>query len=111
MAVVAEFPDGPVKRRYLRAAQNLRLPYWDFAKPAAPGDNILPSMFIQPAVTVTAPYGRATIDNPLYQYDFNGNSAPTWSALNKQVAYLAYIRSYTLFTMAENYSPSFKPEQ
>lgn len=81
MQIASEFPQGPVRDRYMAEAKVLRLPYWDFATPAAPGQDILPSVFTQNLVALQGPYGRVQIENPLYQFDFNGAPAPVWDNL------------------------------
>jgi tyrosinase len=89
MAAAIEFPNGPAQRQYRAAAKNLRLPYWDWAKPAAAGQTILPSILTQPFVTFDTPSGRTIINNPLYQFQFNGASGPNFGDLSRDVCRMA----------------------
>lgn len=50
---------------YVEAANNLRIPFWDWS--AVPK---LPDVVSQPQVQIEAPNGMQTVDNPLYQYKF-----------------------------------------
>lgn len=52
--------NGP---RYLKAAQTLRQPYWDWA-----ADPNLPVAVTRPQLNITTPYGLLTVRNPLYSY-------------------------------------------
>jgi tyrosinase len=61
---------GSDQQRYLSAAQNLRMPYWDWAAPQN-GGNTVPDVLVQPQVTVNTPSGQQTIDNPVYSYKFH----------------------------------------
>jgi tyrosinase len=60
---------GSDQQRYLSAAQNLRIPYWDWAAPQN-GGNTVPDVLVQPQITVNTPSGQQTIDNPVYSYKF-----------------------------------------
>lgn len=60
----------------MSAAQSLRLPYWDWAKPPPPGEEYLPSLLTNEKVSVQLPTGRTEIDNPLHRYEFGDNPAP-----------------------------------
>jgi hypothetical protein len=54
--------------RWLTAAQNLRMPYWDWATNSVPP----PEVISLQKVNIIAPDGRTTsVPNPLYQYTFN----------------------------------------
>jgi tyrosinase len=50
---------------YQAAADQLRIPYWDWASDAQ-----MPSVVSDQTATITAASGIRTIKNPLYQYNF-----------------------------------------
>ncbi|KAH8662913.1 hypothetical protein BGZ60DRAFT_412262 [Tricladium varicosporioides] len=56
-----------LRQRYQAAADNFRIPYWDWAS-----DSQVPPAITQPQIQVTTPTGIQTITNPLYQYKFQG---------------------------------------
>jgi tyrosinase len=62
---------GSDQQRYLSAAQNLRIPYWDWAMPAPNGGNTVPDVLVQPQISVNTPSGQQTINNPVYSYKFH----------------------------------------
>jgi tyrosinase len=72
--VANEWPAGPDRDRYVAAAQNLRLPYLDWAKPPASGDTI-PTVLTANTTAVITPNGSQTIHNPLYSYQFHPTDA------------------------------------
>ena len=72
--VVNDFPTGPDRDRYSSAASDFRIPYWDWAATPPDGQSVFPDAVSAPTVTVNAPNGTATIDNPLYSYKFHPNS-------------------------------------
>jgi tyrosinase len=76
LAAVNEFPEGPQKQRYLDAAVKVRLPYWDWAKAPGPGLYIMPNSVVKPTVDLVGPRGKMTIENPLLQYRFVGDTGP-----------------------------------
>lgn len=67
---VANQFSGSDKSRYLAAATNLRMPYWDWALLPRSGEAPFPSMFTDSTVNVNTPNGQQTIANPLLQYSF-----------------------------------------
>ncbi|KAF2213402.1 hypothetical protein CERZMDRAFT_120761 [Cercospora zeae-maydis SCOH1-5] len=69
-ACVREFPPGPLRQRYARAATQVRLPYWDWAMTPING-SVYPDIVQQPGVLVVKPNGTTTIDNPLHSYKFH----------------------------------------
>ena len=59
-------------QEYLNAARTFRIPYWDWAAPAAAGQSVLPSSIGgSTTVRITLPSGPQTISNPLYRYHFH----------------------------------------
>lgn len=57
---------------YSTAANNLRMPYWDWS--AVPK---LPDVVSQPQVQIDTLNGTKSVDNPLYQYRFPTSLDPT----------------------------------
>jgi tyrosinase len=80
--IVEQWPAGDLKTRYINASQTLRIPYWDWAKPAPSGQHTMPDSMATPQISVTTPNGSQTIDNPLYTYKFHPIQA---DALGSQV--------------------------
>lgn len=69
--IATYYPAGPVRDRYVAAAKNFRIPYWDWAAVPAAGQSVLPqSVGGSPAVSVNGPSGTQTIANPLFSYLF-----------------------------------------
>jgi hypothetical protein len=62
---------GSDRDRYLAAAQNLRIPYWDWARPVTDGQHVVPDSLSSSAISVNVPSGQVTIANPLYSYRFH----------------------------------------
>jgi len=78
----AKFP-AAVQQRYLTAARNLRLPYYDWAQNAPSGQSSLPEILIQPQVQAMLANGTQTIDNPLYSYKFKDTEPLYWFPVSK----------------------------
>ncbi|PVH98840.1 Di-copper centre-containing protein [Periconia macrospinosa] len=69
--IANQFPSG-VKAKYQEAANKLRIPTWDWAKAVGLEEPVYPTAISNVQVQVTFPNGTAaTIDNPLYNYDFH----------------------------------------
>jgi len=65
------WPEGPERRRFQAAADRFRLPYWDWATPALPGQSVFPlSVGGNAYISVSGPNGMQSISNPLYNYNF-----------------------------------------
>lgn len=58
---------GSDAEKYQTAADDVRLPYWDWASDEGNG---IPDVLTQPRITVVKPEGSTEIDNPLYAYRF-----------------------------------------
>jgi tyrosinase len=71
--IVAKQYTGDDYDRYLEAAQNLRIPFWDWAAIPADGENPFPQMFTDELVFVNSPNGPMNIANPLTGYQFKNN--------------------------------------
>jgi tyrosinase len=70
---VAQQYSGSDYDRYMEAAQNLRIPFWDWAAAPADGENPFPQMFTDQQVFVNSPNGPMNIPNPLTGYQFKRN--------------------------------------
>lgn len=59
------------RQAYAEAAENFRVPYWDFAIKPANGESVLPlSVGGSPNIEADGPNGKQTIGNPLFSYTF-----------------------------------------
>ncbi|CCU76066.1 unnamed protein product [Blumeria hordei] len=66
------YPEGPTRDRYVKAASNFRIPYWDWASVPSSGDRSQPQDFATfPNVKIDGPAGTQMIANPLYSYKFH----------------------------------------
>lgn len=63
VTTVASRYSGSQASAYQTAAENWRMPYWDWAS-----DYNLPASATTPTITVNGPTGQTTIKNPLYNY-------------------------------------------
>ncbi|TID22241.1 Di-copper centre-containing protein [Venturia nashicola] len=71
MDAASEFT-GNDHDRYVTAAQNLRVPYWDWARPVASGEHVVPDSISSPTIVVNTPQqSGVAIQNPLYSYRFH----------------------------------------
>ena len=71
--IASEFPEGETREMYSKIADELRLPYWDWAiDPPDPEEGSMPNSLRRQMEKVTFPNGtEAEISNPLYQYVFH----------------------------------------
>ncbi|KAF8418718.1 hypothetical protein EV426DRAFT_678991 [Tirmania nivea] len=72
VAIAAKFT-GSSAAAYRTAADQLRLPYWDWSDPVTRSD--IPAIMMQATISVTKPSSNgtpvsSTIPNPLFQYNF-----------------------------------------
>ncbi|ORY14554.1 hypothetical protein BCR34DRAFT_599107 [Clohesyomyces aquaticus] len=66
--IAALFPED-LRERYISAAENFRIPYWDWALGAS---DTVPDVFVTPTISVVGTDGLPqTIPNPLYRYEFH----------------------------------------
>jgi hypothetical protein len=76
---IAQQYEGGFKSTYLAAADNLRIPYWDWASVSS-----IPDIVNKPTVQINTPSGVQTVSNPLYQYKFqNFPLNPSWFPPNQ----------------------------
>jgi hypothetical protein len=68
--IAAMFPEGELRDNYTGAAQNFRIPYWDWAAPQPPGQSAFPDSIGSPWVDAEGPAGVQRIANPLFSYQF-----------------------------------------
>lgn len=70
-SIADKFPSA-TRAKYQDAANQLRIPHWDWAKAMASNQPVYPTAISNEGVQVTFPNGTsATINNPLYKYDFH----------------------------------------
>ncbi|KAI1959289.1 hypothetical protein LOZ58_004560 [Ophidiomyces ophidiicola] len=63
--IATRYPEN-VRRTYVDAAVNLRIPYWDWAN-----NPELPQSMITPQIEINTPQGRRSVRNPQYSFVFN----------------------------------------
>lgn len=80
---VAEQFTGDERGRYVRAAERLRLPFWDWAKLPLETADSFPRVSTDEEVLVNTPLGRANITNPLNSYVFRPNEAHSFMNANE----------------------------
>lgn len=76
------WPAGDIQDRYAAAADNFRIPYWDWAAVPPAGQSVFPnSMWNSSSITIDGPAGTQTIANPLFDFQFkplNVTELPDW---------------------------------
>lgn len=65
MQIIAQKYTGRTATTYRTAANNFRIPYWDWASTPA-----MPDIVNKPIVLITTPTGARNVTNPLYAYRF-----------------------------------------
>jgi tyrosinase len=87
------FPNA-TRAKYVTAAQNFRIPYYDWASQPASGTTSFPSSITLPKVTLMNTDGKPkTIDNPLASFDFHplspqkGDIGTEWARYATTVRY------------------------
>lgn len=70
LQIAGYWPAGTVQDRYVAAAQNFRIPYWDWAAVPPSGQSYLPNSVTTSSVAVDGPAGVQTIANPLFTFQF-----------------------------------------
>ncbi|SLM36604.1 Uncharacterised domain, di-copper centre [Lasallia pustulata] len=72
--IAGDFPKSEGRDRYLAAARDFRMPYWDWAIVTGQGQGVLPLSVQSPQVEVisaTSGGKRVPMDNPLYSFHFD----------------------------------------
>lgn len=82
LQIVKQFT-GDERGRYVRAAEHLRLPFWDWAKLPLETADSFPRVFTDEEVLVSTPSGRANITNPLKSYVFRPNENHSFMNANE----------------------------
>ncbi|KAK1989511.1 hypothetical protein LZ30DRAFT_788407 [Colletotrichum cereale] len=68
--IASWFPDPKERVFYQAAADDFRIPYWDWATPPPPGETTYLPEFGEPGIQVYGPKGWQFIANPLHSYKF-----------------------------------------
>lgn len=63
--IAETYPQDKIDQ-YRQAADNLRMPYWDWTM-----DATIPDVFQQPNLTINAAWGSETVENPMYRYNWH----------------------------------------
>lgn len=69
-----DFPESEGQDRYMAAARDFRMPYWDWAIVTGRGQGVLPRSVQSETVNVFTPTSggqRVPMDNPLYSFRFH----------------------------------------
>jgi len=69
------------QQQWITAAENLRMPYWDWASDAR-----MPDFLNTPSVTITTPSGVQSVTNPLAAYKFQSKKRPDLFPSQQEVA-------------------------
>jgi tyrosinase len=85
--IAGMYQNSAERALYQRAASDLRIPYWDWAKDAPPGQTQFPDVFWDAVITQTGPRGPQLIRNPLYSYQFRpvNEDAFIWAPVSPSV--------------------------
>ncbi|KAK5989017.1 Tyrosinase [Cladobotryum mycophilum] len=70
-AISRMYSNSTERMLYQQAASDFRIPYWDWASPAPPGESFFPDIFWDPVIAQYGPNGLQAIRNPLYSYSFH----------------------------------------
>ncbi|KAF2466428.1 Di-copper centre-containing protein [Lindgomyces ingoldianus] len=82
--VAGQFAE-PLRTRYLAAAKDFRLPYWDWAARITRGTSAFPAAVSSSTIKVIDVDGvEKPINNPLYSFRFNDKAIPTELALDSR---------------------------
>ncbi|KAG6010792.1 hypothetical protein E4U21_004180 [Claviceps maximensis] len=79
------FTNSTQRQLYQEAANDFRLPYWDWSLEAPKGETHLPNVFWSPVIQQYGPNGVQNIKNPLYSYHFHplDQEALIWNPLKQ----------------------------
>jgi tyrosinase len=103
LEVAEEFTDNTAKARYRKLAEQLRLPYWDWAKETAENELVMPRSMSQLTISITFPNGtRANVDNPISMYRFH--------PLKPEEILPPYDQALTTIRNANSYTEPSQPE-
>jgi tyrosinase len=67
------FPQGPIRDRYIAAAQDFRIPYWDWAVLLDDATRPIPTYIAEDEeIAITATDGtQQFVQNPLHHFEFH----------------------------------------
>lgn len=74
LRIASAFPENQGRARYVAAARDFRMPYWDWGLVLPRGQSVVPTSLSSRTIAVVTPQSNArltTIDNPLYSYRFH----------------------------------------
>ncbi|KAK3717187.1 hypothetical protein LTR37_005896 [Vermiconidia calcicola] len=91
--IAAQYPAGTKRTQMQNAANQLRMPYWDWAAKPKAGQPTLPPLMTSAQVTVNGPNGNQRIANPLFSYKFTSSSALKYTPFTQWPATLRYPTS------------------
>ncbi|CAD6504360.1 BgTH12-06091 [Blumeria graminis f. sp. triticale] len=103
--IAKAYPEGPIRERYVNAASNFRIPYWDWASAQSTGNQTQPQDFgLIPNVKIDGPAGTQMIANPLYSYKFHPLNASDFEddPFNKYPATVRYPTGATASASSQN---------
>ncbi|KAF2194899.1 Di-copper centre-containing protein [Zopfia rhizophila CBS 207.26] len=81
--VASQFPES-LRARYVAAAKDFRMPYWDWAAGVSGQNSAFPSAISSSRVNVVDVDGATKqINNPLYSFQFNDKRIPSELALDR----------------------------
>lgn len=69
-----EYPESQGRARYVAAAKDFRMPYWDWAAVLPAGTKVFPTSLSSKKLNLVTPTsgGKPTaVDNPLYSFKFH----------------------------------------
>lgn len=69
-----EYPESQGRARYVAAAKDFRMPYWDWAAVLPAGTKVFPTSLSSKTLNLVTPTsgGKPTpVDNPLYSFKFH----------------------------------------
>ncbi|SZF02864.1 unnamed protein product [Blumeria hordei] len=104
-SIANAYPEGPNRDKYVNAASNFRIPYWDWATSQSIGDHTQPHDFgMIPNIKVDGPAGIQMISNPLYSYKFHPLNTTDFKddPFNKYPATMRYPTGATASASSQN---------
>ncbi|TFY54329.1 hypothetical protein EVJ58_g8928, partial [Rhodofomes roseus] len=77
---------------WLKAAEDFRVPYWDWARPLTGKEQAVPEEMISETVTIITPQGAKTVKNPVHSFTFTSKYPYTtfdspWNAWQTTLRY------------------------
>lgn len=100
-----EFPQSAGRDRYVAAAKDFRMPYWDWAAVLPAGTSVFPTSLSTKTINVVTPTsgGKPTpIDNPLYSFKFHPLNPTPGDFVDPQVG-VRLFHSLTRFSHSKHH--------